>query len=139
MSKDKMDQGKVQPTLVYRSLVEAVARVREHGAKKYGGTESWQKVASSRYIDALLRHVLAFAGGEELDAESGMHHLWHAATNIMFEIERRERYRVLGLKQSNILVEMTCLRCHAKDSYPLVGVFPCTSRCGYFIEPLIKV
>ena len=32
---DKLDTGKIQPMLVCSSVVEAIARVREYGLKKY--------------------------------------------------------------------------------------------------------
>lgn len=40
-----------------------------------------------RYRDALYRHWLAYLGGEERDAESGLPHLWHLACNVAFLIE----------------------------------------------------
>lgn len=83
----KADQGKVRPTLVPASLVWAVAKIREYGCAKYGSPENWRKVEPQRYRDALYRHLLAYFSGETNDEESGLPHLWHAATNIAFLIE----------------------------------------------------
>lgn len=49
-----------------------------NGAKKYGAF-NWRekKVTSSIYIDAKLRHILAYMDGEDLAADSGVHHLGH--------------------------------------------------------------
>ena len=84
----KADGGKVRPTLVPPSLVWAVAAVREHGTKKYGDPENWRKVEADRYDAALYRHWLAYLGGEDIDPESGLPHLWHIVTNGAFRIEQ---------------------------------------------------
>ena len=84
----KQDSGKIRPTLVPPSLIEAVAAVREYGTQKYGDPENWRKVEPQRYRDALYRHWLAYLrepGG--VDAESGLPHLWHLACNAAFLIE----------------------------------------------------
>ena len=83
----KADQGKVRPCLVPPSLIPAVAAIREYGCKKYTDPENWRQVEPQRYRDALYRHLLAYLAGEELDAESGLPHLWHMACNVAFLIE----------------------------------------------------
>lgn len=54
---------------------------------------SWRNVpeAVDRYADALERHLVAWRlhrqgleGGSEVDEQSGIHHLAHAATNALF-------------------------------------------------------
>ena len=66
----KADAGKVRPTLVPPSLVNAVEAIREYGCQKYHDPENWRKVEPQRYRDALYRHWLAYLGGEEKDEES---------------------------------------------------------------------
>lgn len=83
----KQNEGKPEYTLVYKSLMEGVAKVRRFGIEKHGNSEDWRSTESVRHYDALLRHIFAFIEGEEFDKESGLSHLYHAATNIMFEIE----------------------------------------------------
>lgn len=83
----KADQGKPRPSLVPVSLIKAVTAVREYGCKKYNDPENWRKVEPQRYVDALYRHWLAYLGGEILDKESGLPHLWHLACNVAFLIE----------------------------------------------------
>ena len=83
----KADNGKVRPTLVPTSLMYAVAKVREHGCKKYKDPENWRKVEPQRYKDALYRHWLAYLSGEKCDQESGLSHLWHLACNVAFLID----------------------------------------------------
>lgn len=83
----KADQGKPRPTLVPVSLIKAVTEVREYGCRKYHDPDNWRNVEPQRYRDALYRHWLAYLGGEELDKESGLPHLWHLACNVAFLIE----------------------------------------------------
>lgn len=69
----------------------AVGRVLTFGARKYDA-DNWRKVpnARARYVDAALRHVLAFMMGERLDPESGEHHLAHAACCMLFVLDFEE-------------------------------------------------
>jgi hypothetical protein len=62
-----------------------VARVLLFGAKKYGAG-NWKMVpkARDRYFAACLRHTLAWWQGEKLDPESGLPHLAHAVTCLIF-------------------------------------------------------
>jgi hypothetical protein len=132
----KKDDGKYEPTLVYRSLIDAVARVRKYGIEKYGKSEDWRTTPSVKHFDALLRHVYAYLSGEHLDEGSGLPHLWHAAANIMFEIERRAR-RPTNAEQD--FVKVTCSRCKVTGDYPLDCVAPCAGGCGDIIEPALEL
>lgn len=87
----KADAGKLRPTLVPVSLVQAVTLIREYGCAKYHEPENWRKVEPQRYRDAMYRHWLAYLGGERLDPESGMPHIWHCACNLAFLIEMEEK------------------------------------------------
>ena len=70
------------------NALEAVAQVLTFGAQKYAA-HSWQTVpeGEERYKSALLRHLTAVGKGEELDSESNLHHLAHAACNALFILE----------------------------------------------------
>lgn len=83
----KADGGKLRPTLVPVSAIEAIAQVREYGCGKYHDPGNWRQVEPGRYRDAAYRHWLAYLKGEERDGESGLPHLWHLACNIAFLIE----------------------------------------------------
>ena len=83
----KHDIGKPRPTLVPVSLINAVTDVREYGTQKYGDPENWRNVEVQRYRDALYRHWLAYLGGERIDPESGLPHMYHVACNASFIIE----------------------------------------------------
>lgn len=81
----KADAGKLRLTLVPRSLIYAVAAIREYGAKKYHDDDNWKYVAPQRYRDAAFRHFMAYLDNPSgRDAESGLPHLWHLACNIAF-------------------------------------------------------
>ena len=80
----KHDGQKIQVELVPPAFIMQIAMVLGHGAKKYGAN-NWRKgLPWMRIYASTLRHLFAWAGGEDIDAESGMSHLNHAATNIMF-------------------------------------------------------
>lgn len=70
------------------NALEAVAQVLTFGAQKYAA-HSWHTVpeGDTRYKAALLRHLTAHAKGEQLDGESGLHHLAHAACDALFILE----------------------------------------------------
>lgn len=84
----KYDHGKVLFRPLTRGLARSlheVARVLTFGANKYA-EDSWQTVPNAvvRYENALDRHLNAWKLGESYDPESGLHHLAHAACNVLF-------------------------------------------------------
>lgn len=84
----KYDTGKPRLRLLFHDMskqLTRVAEVLEYGANKY--TENgWQTVpdAAKRYEDAMERHLAAWRQGQSRDQESGLHHLQHAACNLLF-------------------------------------------------------
>ena len=82
----KFDTGKLRYSLVPPEAMKALAEVLTYGAKKYK-PNNWKQVDdTSRYVDALYRHLEAWRSGEDVDAESGLSHLAHALTNVAFLI-----------------------------------------------------
>lgn len=80
----KFDTGKRRVDLVPTEAINALADILTAGAAKYG-SHNWRKgMAWSRVYGAAQRHMLAFWGGDDIDEESGMPHLWHALTNVAF-------------------------------------------------------
>lgn len=87
MSAIKYDVGKPPLSLIPRAAHIAEAEVLAFGAKKYAAW-NWSKgMAHSRLIDAALRHITAYADGEDVDPESGLSHLAHARCCLGFLIE----------------------------------------------------
>lgn len=70
--------------------LEQTAWVQGLGAKKYGPW-NWRRsrVKASTYISAIMRHLQAWAQGEDLDPESAMSHLAHIAAgcNILMDAQ----------------------------------------------------
>lgn len=84
----KDDKGKPRPSLLpFDVLYKAILPALEHGAHKYG-RDNWKIVpdGENRYLDAMFRHLLAHLCGERIDEESGLPHIWMAATNMLFYI-----------------------------------------------------
>ena len=81
----KNDQGKNRLDLIEPEFIEGIGEVLTFGATKYE-SNNWQNVedAEDRYYAAALRHLMAWRRGEVVDEESGLSHLKHAATNLMF-------------------------------------------------------
>lgn len=81
----KADQGKTRISLVPMQIVWDIAEIREYGTKKYKDPDNWKTVEMQRYVDALLRHTLAFTEDHEsVDEESGLPHYKHMACNMAF-------------------------------------------------------
>lgn len=84
----KADAGKLQISLVPTQIIRDIAEVRMYGNNKYGSPDNWKTVELRRYIDALLRHTLAFVDDiDSVDAESGIAHYKHMACNMAFICE----------------------------------------------------
>lgn len=70
--------------LISSIFLVGLARVLTFGAKKYAA-HNWRKgLAYSRCYDALQRHLVAWNGAEDLDKETQLNHLDHAACELMF-------------------------------------------------------
>ena len=80
----KYDQEKPDLTLVDRKAEEGMVRVLEFGAKKYHRDNWRQGFEWNRLLAAAMRHIRAYTEGEDLDPESGLPHIDHAACMIHF-------------------------------------------------------
>ena len=84
----KTDAGKLELDLVPTQIIRDIAEVRMYGNQKYGDSENWRTVELRRYINALLRHTLAFIDApDSVDEESGIAHYKHMACNMAFICE----------------------------------------------------
>lgn len=83
----KFDGGKPPLSMLPRRPLEQISYVIEYGAKKYC-QHGWRKGrVFSRDADAALRHIFQWNEGEDLDPESGLPHLAHAACDLLFLLE----------------------------------------------------
>ena len=80
----KFDSGKRRVDLVPTEAINALADILTEGSVKYGEHNWRHGMDWSRVYGAAQRHMLAFWGGDDIDEESGMPHLWHALTNMAF-------------------------------------------------------
>ena len=92
----KQNEGKPRVGLVYYSMLEEIAKVREFGIEKYGHREDWRNTEDMRekYFDAALRHLnkakaaeCDMLGPSPFDEETGFYHISHAACCLMFLLE----------------------------------------------------
>ena len=80
----KFDTGKPRMDLLAPEALMGIAKILSYGANKYED-RNWEKGMNwGRVYGALQRHLNAFWGGEELDEESGLRHIDHAACCIHF-------------------------------------------------------
>lgn len=89
----KGEVGKTKPQLHLiprASLVEQAAALK-CGKDKYGEA-NWRlnQVSQSTYISAMLRHIAAVQDGEDLDPESGAHHLGHVMASCAIILDARK-------------------------------------------------
>jgi len=78
------DPTKLPMHLIPPAFIEDLAAVLQHGAKKYA-PNNWMKGMSwETVMSAVQRHIQAWRAGEDLDPESKLSHLMHAACGLMF-------------------------------------------------------
>ena len=84
----KYDSGKPRMSLLPPHAMTEMAKVMTFGANKYKA-HSWKQVenAQERYLDALLRHAVAYVAGERIDPESGLPTMAHIMCDAAFLIE----------------------------------------------------
>ena len=87
----KLDAGKVRAGLVLGGFARAlreVAAVGTYGANKYT-PNGWLHVPNGveRYTDAMHRHLLAEAAGEDRDRDTEILHAAHAAWNALARLD----------------------------------------------------
>lgn len=84
----KKDDNKRRYDLIPLAALDEVVKVLTFGAGKYGA-ENWRHVehARARYFAAAMRHLTAAMSGKQIDEESNLPHLAHAACCILFMLE----------------------------------------------------
>lgn len=81
--KDSIGVKKVPMSGMPAPVLMECGLVKLHGDLKYG-RYNWRDagVRSSVYYDACMRHLMAWWEGEDLDPDSGIHHIAHAMTGL---------------------------------------------------------
>jgi len=80
----KFDKGKSELDLLPFESLEDIAQVLMFGKAKYGKSQWKNGISYSRLIAASMRHLGKFNSGVDLDDESNLNHVSHAATNLLF-------------------------------------------------------
>lgn len=83
----RFNHGKLRMDLVPVSAVNALARVLTYGAAKYDPNNWRRGFEYSVPYACLMRHMMAWQDGEDIDSESGLSHLDHAIANLAMLIE----------------------------------------------------
>lgn len=83
----KFDGEKVRLDLLPFAAVDEVGRVFTYGARKYADHNYRQGMRWGRLLAAALRHLFAWARGEERDPESGERHLAHAGCCVLMLLD----------------------------------------------------
>ena len=79
----KFDTGKAEHNYLVDAFLDEMIKVRTMGAKKYEPWDWLHGLGYSRYQAAIKRHLVAFNAGEDVDDESGLHHMAHIAVTAM--------------------------------------------------------
>lgn len=90
--KTAIGMTKPSPSKVPASAIVYASLAMMNGAQKYGAY-NWRekKVTSSIYVDAAIRHLMAwFDSREELAPDSGVPHLGHALASISILVDALE-------------------------------------------------
>lgn len=85
-------EGKVQLELLPTVALREEAQVLQHGAEKYG-MRNWRidHISALTYVGAIMRHLLAWADGEDIDPDSGLSHLSHIRASCGLVLDAQER------------------------------------------------
>lgn len=82
----KYDNNKTDWAILPLGAVEEIIKVMKFGEVKYarGNFASSTGLSYTRLLNALVRHTFSFMRGEDLDPESGLHHMAHAGCCVLF-------------------------------------------------------
>ncbi len=90
MTAKRNNEGKPRLSLIPRAIQVEMAKVLGFGEGKYS-LHNWRgggkKLTAHYLMDSADRHIVDYLAGEDLDEESGLHNLGHAACNIAFLLE----------------------------------------------------
>jgi len=91
----KDDTGRLRFDLLPVKPLEQIANIYTYGANKYDDNNWRSGMQWGRVFAATMRHLWTFWRGEDLDQESGLPHLAHAAFGCLTLLEYMETHREL--------------------------------------------
>ena len=80
----KFDSDKIPLDLIPYEALEEIGKVLAYGAKKYDKANWAKGINYSRLIAASLRHINQYNAGIDVDEETNISHIAHAACNLVF-------------------------------------------------------
>lgn len=82
----KFDQNKTDWAILPFAAIEEIIKVLKFGEGKYarGNFATNGGISYSRLVNALIRHTVSFARGEDNDPETGLSHMAHAGCCVVF-------------------------------------------------------
>ena len=83
----RFNSNKAELHQVPTSAILAISKVLMYGAQKYEKGNFRRGMKWTTPYDCAQRHMMLWLDGEELDAESGLPHLYHAIANVAMLIE----------------------------------------------------
>ena len=114
----RYNKGKPDYSLIDYKSLEPLVRALENGAAKYG-RDDWKKGMSiETSLASMLRHIHKFSDGEDIDSESGVHHIGHVMANAMF---------IIYETNNNRNTEVYCVAC---SSLSIVEKLYKCSKCN---------
>lgn len=100
----KGNEGKKKPQLqlIPPALNDETAKALSHGAAKYGPW-NWRgsKVELMTYLGAMKRHIDRVLEGEDIDPESGAHHLGHVAASCAIALDAQRHGTLVDNRPPN--------------------------------------
>lgn len=87
---------KVPLHLVPGAAIAHIAIGLKEGSRKYGAF-NWRDtdVEVQTYVGATLRHLMAYVDGENIDPDSGNHHLSHALASLAILVDAMESDKLI--------------------------------------------
>lgn len=78
----KNDKGKPPLALIPKEFLDEVALAFDYGRQVYGQYNFTNGLEVTRLLDAAMRHITAYAWGEDKAADSNVNHLGHAGASL---------------------------------------------------------
>lgn len=87
--KDSLTDKKNKPrlSLIPKEALYELGHALTYGEGKYGTHNYKEGIKLSYLLDAAMRHINQFNNGENIDLESGNHHLGHALASLAMAVD----------------------------------------------------
>jgi hypothetical protein len=133
---ERRNVGKLRFELIPPSWGRALAAVLTKGAAKYAD-RNWEKgLPLLQTLASAERHIAAYKAGQDVDPETGLSHLAHAATNLLMALETHRRVYDCPLAPLPTPLDNRPIEWDEQPEAP-AEITPCagchlTQACNYF-------